>query len=125
MKRSALIVEDDPSVLVLTTTALRELGYTVVEANHAHVALGHLRNGTRPHLLLTDIVMPDVNGRVLAEQATALCPQIKVLFMTGFTRNAVVHNGVLDAGVYLLAKPFSIAELSAKIREVLQTAVQK
>jgi signal transduction histidine kinase/ActR/RegA family two-component response regulator len=124
-EETILIVEDDPSVLALTATTLRELGYTVVEANHAHSALGYLKNGSRPDLLLTDIVMPDVNGRLLAEQATELCPQLKVLFMTGFTRNAIVHNGVLDAGVHLLAKPFSIEELSAKVREVLQTVVQK
>jgi CheY-like chemotaxis protein len=118
------VVEDDPNVLALTATSLRELGYTVFEASHADGAVHHLKNGSKPDLLLTDIVMPDVNGRALAEQAAALCPQIKVLFMTGFTRNAIVHNGVLDADVHLLAKPFSIEELSAKIREVLQTRVQ-
>ena len=124
-EETILVVEDDPNVLALTATALRELGYTVFEASHANSAVSHLKNGSKPDLLLTDIVMPDVNGRALAEQAAALCPQIKILFMTGFTRNAIVHNGVLDAGVHLLAKPFSIEELSAKIREVLQTTVQK
>jgi signal transduction histidine kinase/ActR/RegA family two-component response regulator len=124
-EETILVVEDDPSVLALTATALRELGYTVFEASHANGAVHHLKNGSKPDLLLTDIVMPDVNGRALAEQAAALCPQIKILFMTGFTRNAIVHNGVLDAGVHLFAKPFSIEELSVKIREVLQTTVQK
>jgi signal transduction histidine kinase/ActR/RegA family two-component response regulator len=119
-----LVVEDDANVLALTATSLRDLGYTVIEAPHANDALAQLRNGTQVQLLLTDIVMPDVTGRKLAEQALALSPGLKVLFMTGFTRNAVVHNGVLDAGVHFLAKPFTLDELSRKVREAIETTVK-
>jgi DNA-binding NtrC family response regulator len=117
-------VEDDASVLALTATGLRDLGYTVIEARHPNDALARLKNGTPVQLLLTDIVMPDVSGRKLAEQAVALRPGLKVMFMTGFTKNAVVHNGVLDAGVHFLAKPFTLDELSRKVREALQTTVK-
>ena len=119
-----LVVEDDANVLALTATSLRDLGYTVIEARHANDALAHLRKGVQIQLLLTDIVMPDVTGRKLAEQAVVLSPGLRVLFMTGFTRNAVVHNGVLDAGVHFLAKPFTLEELSRKVREALETTVK-
>src|SRR5262245_47287803 len=118
-----LLVEDDASVLALTATGLRDLGYTVIEARHANEAIAQLNKGTPVQLLLTDIVMPDVSGRKLAEQAVALSPGLKVLFMTGFTKNAVVHNGVLDAGVHFLAKPFTLEELSRKVREALEATV--
>jgi FixJ family two-component response regulator len=65
--------------------------------------------------------MPEMNGRKLADRALELRPDLKVMFMTGFTKNAVVHNGVLDAGVHFLAKPFTLEELSKKIREALET----
>jgi signal transduction histidine kinase/ActR/RegA family two-component response regulator len=119
-----LLVEDDASVLALTATGLRDLGYTVIEARHPNDALARLKSGTPAQLLLTDIVMPDMSGRKLAEQAAALRPGLKVMFMTGFTKNAVVHNGVLDAGVHFLPKPFTLEELSRKVREALETSVK-
>jgi two-component SAPR family response regulator len=70
-------------------------------------------------LLFTDIVMPEMNGRLLAEAALKLCPDLKVVFTTGYTRNAVDHNGVLDPGVNFIAKPFTVDQLGQKIREVL------
>ena len=118
-----LLVEDEASVLALTAASLRDLGYTVREARHASEAVSQLKNGVQVDLLLTDIVMPDVNGRKLADEAMTLRPALRVLFMTGFTRNAVVHNGVLDPGVHFLAKPFTIEELSRKVREALETKV--
>jgi CheY-like chemotaxis protein len=116
-----LLVEDDANVLSVASSALRELGYTVLEARHAREALGYLQNGARFDLLLTDIVMPDMNGRKLADEALRQRQGLKVLFMTGFTKNAVVHNGVLDPGVNFLAKPFTVEELSRKVREALET----
>ena len=118
---TVLLVEDDVRVLELTSASLRELGYTVLVAGSAKDALGHLQTDVEVALLLTDIVMPEMNGRKLADAALKARPDLKVIFMTGFTRNAVVHNGVLDPGVNFLAKPFSLEELSAKIREVLET----
>ena len=70
-------------------------------------------------LLFTDIVMPETNGRKLADLATKLRPDLKVLFTTGFTRNAVVHNGVLDNGVHFIAKPFTVAQLAERVRDVI------
>jgi len=119
-----LLVEDDTSVLALTASGLRDLGYKVLEARHAEEAIEHLAGGTRIDLMLTDIVMPDINGRKLAEQAQGRLPDLRVLFMTGFTKNAVVHNGVLDPGVNFLAKPFTLEELSRKVREVLDTKIE-
>ena len=121
---SILLVEDDANVLAMTATGLRDLGYTVREARHAREALETLARGEKFDLLLTDIVMPDMNGRKLAEQAAIVAPGFCVLFMTGFTKNAVVHNGVLDRGVHFLAKPFTLEELSRKVREALDTKVR-
>ncbi|MDQ3558909.1 MAG: PAS domain-containing protein [Pseudomonadota bacterium] len=114
-----LVVEDEPAVRQFTVDALGELGYRVLEADGAQVALRLLDAHPEIALLFTDVVMPDVNGRKLADEARRRRPDLKVLFTTGYTRNAVVHNGVLDPGVELIGKPFTIEELAAKVREVL------
>jgi CheY-like chemotaxis protein len=115
-----LVVEDEPAVRQFTTDALSELGYRVLEAEGAASALRLLEEHAEITLLFTDVVMPDVNGRKLADEARRLRPELKVLFTTGYTRNAVVHNGVLDAGVEMISKPFTVEELAARIREVLE-----
>ena len=114
-----LVVEDDVRVRSLTVAALGELGYTVLQAEGAAPALALLERHPEVKLLFTDIVMPETNGRKLADLATKLRPDLKVLFTTGFTRNAVVHNGVLDHGVHFIAKPFTIAQLAEKVRDVI------
>ncbi len=116
---TVLVVEDDARVLAGTVAALRELGYIVVHAGDGAEALVKLDAEPGIGLLFTDVVMPGMNGRKLAEVARAKRPELKVLFTTGFTKNAVVHNGVLDHGVDFIAKPFTIDMLAAKIREVL------
>lgn len=116
-----LVVEDEDAVRAYTTEALRELGYGVLEANGAANALRILDAHPEIALLFTDIVMPDVNGRELADTALQKRPDLKVLYTTGYTRNAVVHNGVLDANVHLIGKPFSIEELAEKVRTVLES----
>jgi signal transduction histidine kinase len=116
---TVLVVEDDERVRIGTVDALRELGYVVVHAGSAAEALKKLAEYPDVALLFTDIVMPAMNGRKLAEEALAGRPGLKVLFTTGFTRNAVVHNGVLDPGVNFIAKPFTLDQLAAKLREVL------
>ena len=114
-----LVVEDDDRVRHVSADALRELGYTVMQAPDAHHALAMVATPSRIDLLFTDVVMPDVNGRQLAEQARAARPELKVLYTTGYTRNAIVHNGTLDAGVELLPKPFTIEQLARKVRQVI------
>jgi PAS domain S-box-containing protein len=114
-----LVVEDEERIRQVTTEALRELGYTVFPAVSAKEALQILESRPEIGLLFTDIVMPDMNGRRLAEAALTSRPNLKVLYTTGYTRNAVLHNGVLDPDVNFIAKPFTLDQLSRKIREVL------
>ena len=106
----------------MTVDALRELGYTVVQASDGKEALRQLELQPRVDLMFTDIVMPDMTGRELADQARKSRPDLKVLYTTGYTRNAVVHNGVLDRDVAFLPKPFTFEQLAAKIRDVLAQA---
>ena len=117
-----LVVEDVESIRFLSVEALRDFGYTVVQAGDASQALAVLAVTPRVDLLFTDIVMPDMNGRQLADKALELRPGLKVLYTTGFTRNAVVHNGVLDSGVALISKPFTVDDLAIKVRVVLDGA---
>ncbi len=114
-----LVVDDEEAVRRFTVEALGELGYHVLEAATARAALDLLARQPGIVLLVTDVVMPDVNGRKLADQAIAMRPDLKVLYMTGYTRNAVVHNGVLDKGVHMIGKPFTLDELAARVRGLL------
>jgi signal transduction histidine kinase len=114
-----LLVEDDERVRVLGVETLRDLGYTVVHAGNGESALAMLDRHPEVSLLFTDVVMPGGSGRKLAEAALARHPGLKVLYTTGFTRNAVVHNGVLDHGVDFIAKPFTVEQLARKVREIL------
>ena len=117
-----LVVEDEEPVRHMTVDALRELGYTVVQASDGKEALQHLQLQPRVDVMFTDIVMPDMTGRELVDQARKSRPDLKVLYTTGYTRNAVVHNGVLDRDVAFLPKPFTLEQLAAKIRDVLAQA---
>ncbi len=114
-----LLVEDDAAVRHVHAGMLRELGYAVQEAADGAAALELLAELDGVALLLTDVVMPGMNGRALAEQARAMRPGLRVLYTTGYTPNAIVHNGVVDAGVDLLTKPFSFDQLARKLRLVL------
>ncbi len=114
-----LVVEDEERVRHLSVDALRELGYTVVQAADASQALAVLAMQPRVDMLFTDVVMPDMDGRRLADQARASRPGLKILYTTGYTRNAIVHNGVLDPDVAFVAKPFTIDQLARKVRQVL------
>ena len=116
-----LVVEDEERVRALSVEALRELGYRVIEAEGPAAALRQLDANPHIDLLFTDVVMPDMNGRRLSEEALRRRPGLKVLYTTGYTRNAVVHNGVLDADVQLLSKPFSLDQLARKLRDALDS----
>ena len=114
-----LVVEDDTDVRRLTVDMLEELNYVALSAEGGARALAIMETSPHVALLLTDIVMPDMNGRALAEEARKRRPDLKVLFTTGYTRNAIVHNGVLDQGVHLIVKPFALEALAAKLAEIL------
>ena len=118
-RETILVVEDEAGVRAFTTEALSELGYTVLAAEGGPAALRILDGHPEIDLLFTDVVMPDMNGRKLADEARARRPDLKVLFTTGYTRNAVVHNGVLDREVALIGKPFTVEALAEKVRKVL------
>jgi PAS domain S-box-containing protein len=119
-QETILVVEDDNDVRSYTTDTLRELGYTVLEAASGQIALQVLDQHPEISLLFTDIGLPDgINGRRLAEEARKLRGGLKILFTTGYARNAIVHDGRLDAGVELLPKPFTQAALAEKLRDII------
>ena len=94
---------------------LTELGYMVLEAAEVDKALAILRTSQRIDLLFTDVVLPGKSGRVLADAAAELRPGLKVLFTTGYSRNAIVHHGRLDPGVQLISKPFTFEQLASRV----------
>ena len=104
-----------------TDSIVGELGYTTLEADTGEKALLLLDAHPDIAILFTDVIMPDMNGRKLADAALLRHPALKVLFTTGYTSNTIVHNGTLDENVHLLGKPFTVDELAAKIRVVLET----
>ncbi|MGD9159647.1 MAG: response regulator [Desulfobacteraceae bacterium] len=115
-----LLVEDDASILMVTKRMLKKLGYRVLTANSPMETITLVENNTEAiDLLITDVIMPELNGRDLSEKLRVIYPGLKVLFMSGYTSNVIVHRGVLDKDVFLLQKPFSKKELAAKVREVL------
>ncbi len=119
-KETILLVEDDEMVRRMTSKILRRAGYEVLEAaNGAKALLKYQETQGEFDLLLTDVVMPDLSGRDLAEQLTLVRPDLRVLFMSGYTDTAIVHHGVLDRNTAFIQKPFTQASLTAKVREVL------
>jgi PAS domain S-box-containing protein len=115
-----LVVEDDADLRAYVSELLRDLNYRVVAASSAQAALTILlQEEPKFDLLLTDVVMPGINGRELGRRAQQIRPRIKILYMTGYSRNAVVHQGRLDGGVELLEKPISQAKLALRVREML------
>jgi len=117
---TVLVVEDQGDVRGVTCEMLRAFGYTVLEADGSAEAIAIAQRHAGPiHLLLTDVVMPEMSGRHVAVQLTVGRPHLRVIYTSGYTDNAIVHHGVLDPGVAFLQKPFSSSALAAKIREVL------
>jgi len=117
---TVLVVEDEPKLRNLTRTYLEMQGYKVLEAEDGiralEIALGH---PDVIHLVLTDLVMPKMNGRQLAEQIASVHPEIKVLYMSGYSENVIAHNGTLEPGTMFLQKPFTLYSLSQKLRQAL------
>ncbi len=114
-----MVVEDDDRVRAVSADALRELGYTVIEAADGAEALRIIEGGQTLSLLFTDVVMPGMSGRELVDQLRTRGVSVPVLYTTGYTRNAIVHNGILEPHTQLLPKPFTIEDLANKIRSIL------
>jgi len=119
-QETVLLVEDEPSILNMTSMMLRRQGYTVLTACTPGEAIRLAEEyAGEIHLLMTDVIMPEMNGRELAKSILLYHPGVKRLFMSGYTANVIAHHGVLDAGVDFIQKPFSSRDLAAKIREAL------
>jgi two-component system sensor histidine kinase EvgS len=115
-----LLVEDEQGLLTMGQRMLERLKYDVITATSPGEAMALAqKNANKIHLLITDVVMPKMSGKDLAGRIKGFNPNIKVLFMSGYTANVIAHHGVLDQGVHFIAKPFSIRSLSTKVREVL------
>lgn len=115
-----LLVEDEPAILEMTSMLLTELGYTVLKASTPDGAI-HLaqEHSAEINLLITDVIMPKMNGGELATRLLSIRPQIKLLFMSGYTADIIAHHGVLDEGVHFIQKPFLMNDFADKLREVL------
>jgi PAS domain S-box-containing protein len=117
---TVLVVEDEAAILELARESLVDLGYTVLAAKSPEEAVSWSQERAGPiHLLITDVVMPQMNGRQLAERLTSARPRLKCLYMSGYTADVIAHRGVLDEGVSFISKPFSLGVLAGKVREVL------
>ena len=115
-----LLVEDEANLRYLCRQYLEKQGYKVIEAADGAVAMQiAVAHEAVIHLLLTDVIMPGMNGRELAQRISEIRPNVKVLYMSGYTENVIGHNGTLDAGIRLLQKPFNLRDLRSKVREVL------
>ena len=117
---TVLIVEDDPAVRVLVSEVLSELGYAFVEAGDADGALPIIQSSQRIDLLISDVGLPGMNGRQLAEIGRQVRPDLKVLFITGYAEHAAVRGGFLDPGMQMITKPFTFDLLTAKVREMIR-----
>jgi PAS domain S-box-containing protein len=118
-----LLVEDDEQLRALTSAVLTHCGYNVLVARAPEEGLAICKSTSHDiRLLVTDVVMPRMNGRQLAEQAHGIRPRMRVLYISGYTNDAIAHYGVLDAGLWFLPKPYALSSLIAKVREVLDSA---
>jgi two-component system cell cycle sensor histidine kinase/response regulator CckA len=118
--KTILLVEDDPCVREFTVDALKQLGYTVLPYENGEETLAAVEHDSlKIHLLLTDVILPCMNGRNLAETLLRIRPEIKVLFASGYSDNIIIRHGVLEKGIHFIGKPFSVHALARKVREVL------
>ena len=119
-QETILLVEDEPAILRVATRSLEKLGYTVLAAGKPGEAISLAeKHPGQIHLLMTDVVMPEMNGRDLAKRLLSLYPDIRRLFMSGYPVEVIAHHGVLDEGIHFLQKPFSTKDLSDKVRTAL------
>lgn len=117
-----LLVEDEPSLLKITTRMLQKFGYTVIATTSPVEALRLAEQYSwKISLLITDVIMPEMNGRLLADNLQENIPHLKCIFMSGYTANVIAHQGILDEDVFFITKPFTASDLTAKVREVLES----
>ncbi len=120
-----LLVEDEEAVRTMVSRILQNKGYTVLEARHGHEAIDICERYQEPiHLMVTDVIMPQMSGRELAERLAPMLPDMKVLYMSGYPDNTIVQHGVLEPGTAFLQKPFTLNALELKVREVLDASRQ-
>jgi CheY-like chemotaxis protein len=118
---TVLVIDDEPMVRMLIVEVLEDSGYVAIEAEDGPSGLEILRSDARIDLLITDVGLPGgMNGRQVADAARVARPDLKVLFVTGYAENAAIGNGFLDAGMRVITKPFSMAVLGAKVREMIE-----
>jgi CheY-like chemotaxis protein len=118
---TVLVVDDEPTVRMLVTEVLTDLGYTAVEAPDGAAGLRVLNSDLRIDLLITDVGLPGgMNGRQVADAARSVRPDLKVLFITGYAENAVLSHGHLDPGMHVLTKPFAMDHLASRIRQLIE-----
>ncbi len=117
---TVLVVEDEPVIRDLIVEVLQDLGYQALEAPDGPSGLRILQSRTRIDLLVTDVGLPGINGRQLADQARVTRPDLKVLFITGYAENATRASGFLDPGMEMITKPFAVEALTTRIRAMLQ-----
>ncbi|GAN15714.1 hypothetical protein SP6_63_00290 [Sphingomonas paucimobilis NBRC 13935] len=116
-----LIVDDEPSVRMLVTDVLEELGYTAIEAADGAAGLSVLQSDVRIDLLVSDVGLPGgMNGRQMADAARVTRPDLKVLFITGFAQNAAVGNGQLEPGMHVMTKPFAMEAMATRIKALIE-----
>lgn len=120
---TVLVIDDEPTVRMLMVEVLEEAGYIAIEANEGPAGLKILQSNARIDLLVTDVGLPGgMNGRQVADAARTTRPDLKVLFVTGYAENAAIGNGLLDAGMQVIAKPFVMAELGNKVRDIIESS---
>ena len=115
------MIEDEPVVRSLVVEVLADLGYRAIEAVDGPQGLEIVRSSQRIDLLITDVGLPGLNGRQVADAARALRAGLKILFMTGYAENAALASGSLDAGMTLITKPFTMETLLTRVREIIET----
>ncbi len=118
---TVLVVDDEAALLKLSKTILQRLGYTVLTADTPRAAIQLVQeHAGEIHLLITDVVMPEMHGRELARQLTVLRPAMRCIYMSGYTADVIAHQGVLDRGIHFIQKPFSMDDLARAVRETLR-----
>jgi CheY-like chemotaxis protein len=120
--QTVLVVEDEALVRLLIVDVLAELGYKALEAADGPSGLRILQSPQRIDLLITDIGLPGLNGRQVADAARLQRPELKILFMTGYAENAAINNGILSPGMQMITKPFAMDALTRRIRDLMQSS---